>query len=90
MSARPGDQPSVPDRNLALELVRATEAAAMAAARHLGYGDKEAVDQAAVDAMPRARVDRDGRDGGDRGGRGGGGAGRAPLRKLVASGASGR
>jgi fructose-1,6-bisphosphatase II len=31
--------------------VRATEAAAMAAARHLGYGDKEAVDQAAVDAM---------------------------------------
>jgi fructose-1,6-bisphosphatase II len=51
MSARPGDRPSVPDRNLALELVRATEAAAMAAARHLGYGDKEAVDQAAVDAM---------------------------------------
>jgi fructose-1,6-bisphosphatase II len=51
MSARPGDRPSVPDRNLALELVRATEAAAMAAARHLGYGDKEVVDQAAVDAM---------------------------------------
>ncbi len=40
-----------PDRNLALELVRATEAAAMAAARHMGRGDKEAVDQAAVDAM---------------------------------------
>ncbi len=40
-----------PDRNLALELVRATEAAAMAAARQLGRGDKEAVDQAAVDAM---------------------------------------
>jgi len=40
-----------PDRNLALELVRATEAAAMAAARHLGRGDKELVDQAAVDAM---------------------------------------
>jgi fructose-1,6-bisphosphatase II len=39
------------DRNLALELVRATEAAAMAAARHLGRGDKELVDQAAVDAM---------------------------------------
>src|SRR5213075_3162108 len=37
--------------NLALDLVRATEAAAMAAARHLGYGDKELVDQAAVDAM---------------------------------------
>jgi fructose-1,6-bisphosphatase II len=51
MSAPPGDRPSAPDRNLALELVRATEAAAMAAARHLGYGDKEAVDQAAVDAM---------------------------------------
>jgi fructose-1,6-bisphosphatase II len=51
MNARAGDRPSVPDRNLALELVRATEAAAMAAARHLGYGDKEAVDQAAVDAM---------------------------------------
>jgi fructose-1,6-bisphosphatase II len=39
------------DRNLALELVRATEAAAIAAARHLGRGDKELVDQAAVDAM---------------------------------------
>jgi fructose-1,6-bisphosphatase II len=51
MSDRPGDRPPAPDRNLALELVRATEAAAMAAARHLGYGDKEAVDQAAVDAM---------------------------------------
>jgi fructose-1,6-bisphosphatase/sedoheptulose 1,7-bisphosphatase-like protein len=38
-----------PDRNLALELVRATEVAAMAAARQLGRGDKEAVDQAAVD-----------------------------------------
>src|SRR5919198_5148578 len=43
--------PPDPDRNLALELVRATEAAAMAAARQLGRGDKEAVDQAAVDAM---------------------------------------
>jgi fructose-1,6-bisphosphatase II len=40
-----------PDRNLALELVRVTEAAAMAAARKMGFGDKEAVDQAAVDAM---------------------------------------
>jgi fructose-1,6-bisphosphatase II len=39
------------DRNLALELVRATEAAALAASRHLGRGDKELVDQAAVDAM---------------------------------------
>jgi len=40
-----------PDRNLALELVRATEAAAMAAGRHVGRGDKIAADQAAVDAM---------------------------------------
>ena len=39
------------DRNLALELVRATEAAAIAAARYLGRGDKDQVDQAAVDAM---------------------------------------
>jgi fructose-1,6-bisphosphatase II len=39
------------DRNLALELVRVTEAAAMAAARLMGFGDKEAADQAAVDAM---------------------------------------
>jgi fructose-1,6-bisphosphatase II len=40
-----------PDRNLALELVRVTEAAALAAARTVGRGDKEAADQAAVDAM---------------------------------------
>ena len=40
-----------PDRNLALELVRVTEAAALAAARMIGRGDKEAADQAAVDAM---------------------------------------
>jgi fructose-1,6-bisphosphatase II len=40
-----------PDRNLALELVRVTEAAALAAARLAGGGDKEAADQAAVDAM---------------------------------------
>jgi fructose-1,6-bisphosphatase II len=39
------------DRNLALELVRATEAAALNASRYLGRGDKEMVDQAAVDAM---------------------------------------
>ena len=39
------------DRNLALELVRATEAAALAASRHLGRGAKNLVDQAAVDAM---------------------------------------
>jgi fructose-1,6-bisphosphatase II len=40
-----------PDRNLALELVRVTEAAAMAAARKMGRGDKIAADQAAVNAM---------------------------------------
>jgi fructose-1,6-bisphosphatase II len=40
-----------PDRNLALELVRVTEAAALAAAPLVGAGDKEAADQAAVDGM---------------------------------------
>ena len=40
-----------PDRNLALELVRVTEAAAMGASRWIGRGDKIAADQAAVDAM---------------------------------------
>ena len=39
------------DRNLALELVRVTEAAALASARWLGKGDKTSADQAAVDAM---------------------------------------
>jgi fructose-1,6-bisphosphatase II len=39
------------DRNLALELVRTTEYAALAAARWIGRGEKEAADQAAVDAM---------------------------------------
>jgi fructose-1,6-bisphosphatase II len=46
-----GSLPPDPDRNLALELVRVTEAAAIAAARYMGRGDKERVDQAAVDAM---------------------------------------
>jgi fructose-1,6-bisphosphatase II len=41
----------VPSRNLALDLVRVTEAAAMSAARFMGRGDKEGGDQAAVDAM---------------------------------------
>ena len=40
-----------PDRNLALELVRATEAAAINCSRYLGFGDKMQVDKAAVDAM---------------------------------------
>jgi fructose-1,6-bisphosphatase II len=42
---------SKPDRNLALELVRVTEAAALAAARWVGKGEKESADGAAVDAM---------------------------------------
>lgn len=40
-----------PDRNLALELVRVTEAAAMAAGRWVGRGDKKGADQSAVNAM---------------------------------------
>ncbi len=44
MSKKPGS-------NLAMDLVRVTEAAALSAARHMGMGDKEAGDQAAVDAM---------------------------------------
>jgi fructose-1,6-bisphosphatase II len=43
--------PQRPDRNLAMELVRVTEAAAMAAGRWAGRGDKNQSDQAAVDAM---------------------------------------
>ncbi|MCS6773591.1 MAG: class II fructose-bisphosphatase [Anaerolineae bacterium] len=51
-----------PDRNLALELVRATEAAALAAGRWMGRGDKEAGDKAAVEAMRLVlnEVDMDG------------------------------
>jgi fructose-1,6-bisphosphatase II len=56
----PGTGPSslvvrgqAPDRNLALELVRVTEAAALAAARWVGRGDKNGSDGAAVDAMRR-------------------------------------
>ena len=41
----------LPDRNLALELVRVTEAAALGAARWIGRGEKESADQAAVDGM---------------------------------------
>ena len=42
---------SAPDRNIALEMVRATEAAAMSAGRWMGRGDKNGVDGAAVNAM---------------------------------------
>jgi fructose-1,6-bisphosphatase II len=58
--ARAVDQPmratSRPDRNLALDLVRVTESAAMGAGRWIGRGDKNAADRAAVDAM-RAMLD---------------------------------
>jgi fructose-1,6-bisphosphatase II len=47
---------NIPDRNLALELVRVTEAAALGCGRWIGRGDKNAADQAAVDAM-RAVLD---------------------------------
>jgi fructose-1,6-bisphosphatase II len=53
---------SRPDRNLALELVRVTEAAAMGAGRWIGRGDKTAADQAAVDAM-RSMLDTVSMDG---------------------------
>jgi fructose-1,6-bisphosphatase II len=44
-------QPETPDRNLAMELVRVTEAAAMAGGRWVGRGDKNGADGAAVEAM---------------------------------------
>src|SRR5699024_12355720 len=47
---------NAPDRNLALELVRVTEAAAIAGGRWVGAGDKNRADGAAVDAM-RAFMD---------------------------------
>jgi fructose-1,6-bisphosphatase II len=55
-SVEPGRTGNRPDRNLALELVRVTEAAALAAGRWIGRGDKESADQAAVDGM-RAILD---------------------------------
>ena len=62
--------PQSPDRNLALELVRVTEAAAMAAARWVGRGDKNGADAVAVNAM-RVMISTIGMDGdrGDRRGR---------------------
>jgi fructose-1,6-bisphosphatase II len=45
------EQGQAPDRNLALELARVTEAASLAAGRWMGRGDKNAADGAAVDAM---------------------------------------
>jgi fructose-1,6-bisphosphatase II len=43
--------PQAIDRNFAMDMVRVTESAAIAAVQHMGMGDKELVDQAAVDAM---------------------------------------
>ncbi|GAA3432089.1 class II fructose-bisphosphatase [Kutzneria kofuensis] len=50
-TTEPRRTPEAPDRNLAMELVRVTEAAAMAAGRWVGRGDKNGGDGAAVDAM---------------------------------------
>jgi fructose-1,6-bisphosphatase II len=61
-SAEEGRTGNRPDRNLALELVRVTEAAALGAGRWIGRGDKEAADQAAVDGM-RAMLDTVSMDG---------------------------
>jgi fructose-1,6-bisphosphatase II / sedoheptulose-1,7-bisphosphatase len=54
MKEKGSNKSSVMDRNLALEAVRVTEAAALAASRLMGRGDEKAADQAAVDAMRRA------------------------------------
>jgi fructose-1,6-bisphosphatase class II len=55
MDARPPPKPGeVTDRNLALELVRVTEAAALAASRWVGLGKKNEADGAAVEAMRKA------------------------------------
>src|ERR1700756_4441287 len=50
----PSSQKLAMDRNLALEAVRVTEAAALAASMLMGRGDEKAADQAAVDAMREA------------------------------------
>lgn len=50
----PEDERFAMDRNLALEAVRVTEAAALAASREVGRGDEKAADRAAVDAMRQA------------------------------------
>lgn len=54
---RKGPDYSIPTRNLALELVRVTEAAALASGRWFGKGDKNAADQAAVDMMRKVLND---------------------------------
>ncbi len=54
----PEERRELPDRNLALELVRVTEAAAIAASTLIGRGDEKAADAAAVEAMLAAGVTR--------------------------------
>src|SRR3712207_8961325 len=54
MAAKEPQPGMVVDRNLALELVRVTEAAALASSLWMGKGDKNAADGAAVEAMRRA------------------------------------
>ncbi|GHO67320.1 hypothetical protein KSC_062120 [Ktedonobacter sp. SOSP1-52] len=56
------EQSGTRERNLGMELIRVTEAAALSAGRWMGKGNKEMVDQAAVDAMRHAvdGVDMDG------------------------------
>jgi fructose-1,6-bisphosphatase II len=62
MSQKRFEQSGTRERNLAVELVRVTEAGALSAGRWMGMGDKEMVDQAAVNAMRTALdgVDMDG------------------------------
>ncbi|MGB8344185.1 MAG: class II fructose-bisphosphatase [Ktedonobacteraceae bacterium] len=62
MSEERFEQSGTKERNLAMELVRVTEAAALSAGRWMGRGNKEMVDQAAVDAMRQSLdgVDMDG------------------------------
>ena len=54
LASREHFHPTTVDRNLALEVVRVTEAAAIASARLMGRGDATGADQAAVDAMRQA------------------------------------
>lgn len=54
MNVTPAERPAQMERNLVLELVRVTEAAALSASQLMGRGDEKAADQAAVDAMRTA------------------------------------
>ena len=53
LASREHFHPTTVDRNLALEVVRVTEAAALSAARFVGLGDRDGADRAAVEAMRR-------------------------------------